>query len=112
MIETGRVITPNGLHLRTAPNDHSHVKATLPYGTVVDIDSHDGNWLKVIYGDKNGYLYKQYVAISNRPPPDIDLPHDPPPPAPSNFSLSGILIAVGLAFAAVVAWWFSWTGGN
>ena len=107
MIETGRVITPNGLHLRTAPNDHSHVKATLPYGTVVDIDSHDGNWLKVIYGDKNGYLYKQYVAISNRPPPDIDLPHDPPVVR----SYSKMVIALVIAVAAAIAYAYTYIVG-
>ena len=69
MIEVGRVIaSDSGLHLRKEANDKSTILATLPYGTIVDIDGREGNWLKTTYNYKTGYLYKQFVSVTSVPP--------------------------------------------
>jgi len=100
MIETGQVIPATGLHLRAKPEANSEILATLPQGTVIQIDGREGNWLRVIYNFKRGYLYKSYVDVLSLP--------DPKPPTRyilAIWTLAGVIIAAGMAFVYSVLGW-------
>lgn len=49
------------VYLRGAPSAQSDNLGTLDYGTALDLQSREGNWLKVTAGGKSGYVHKDYV---------------------------------------------------
>lgn len=49
------------LNMRSAPNATADKVAVLPNSTVVDIIGVNGNWLKVTYSDKTGYVSSDYM---------------------------------------------------
>jgi hypothetical protein len=103
MIKVGKVIAQNGLRLRKRPDVHSEVEATLPFGTVVDLDAAEGNWWRVKYKGTDGYLYKDYVEVLKVSPPDLDPPYDPPEQS-WNKTIVGLVVAIIAAIMAFV-WW-------
>lgn len=102
MIETGKITAKRGLHLRKEPDKHSEILATLPFGAVVNIQRHEGNWLRTSYNFKEGYLYDGYVTVSKVPVPDLDPPWDP-----AHYSLPlPVKIVIGLVATIVAVWFF------
>lgn len=57
---TGKVTTET-LNLRSEASTNSSVIALLNSGEEVDIISEEGNWYKVKYKDKEGYVSKDYI---------------------------------------------------
>ena len=104
MIEVGRVIARNGLNLRAKPEAHSEILATIPYNTAINIDSREGNWLRVNYQLKAGYLYKDYVTTSKIPVPDLDPPYEPPYGLPMGGRIVALLVLVLMVIWGVAAW--------
>ena len=48
--------TVNNVHLRSKPSTSSTKLATLKIGTKVNVIEMVGNWAKVMYGTKSGYI--------------------------------------------------------
>jgi hypothetical protein len=105
MIEVGRINAKSGLHLRKKPETSSEILATLPYDTAVNIEGREGNWLRVTYNFKAGYLYKDYVTASKIP--DLD-PLDPGPPyvLPMGGRIIALLVLALMVIWAIAAWVF------
>ena len=100
MTEIAKVTAKNGLHLRKDANARSEILATLPLGTEVTAISKDGNWLKVNYLFKTGFIYKDYVALSTKPSPDIDLPYT----LPTGTKIGALIVLALLAILAAASW--------
>lgn len=60
---TGIVNAPNGLVFRKEPSSSAEVITTLPDDAELDIIDNSGEWYKVIYDSKEGYVFGQYVEI-------------------------------------------------
>lgn len=103
----GIVIAKGGLHLREKADANSPILATLPYGTIVDIDAHSGNWYRVVYQSKTGYLYKDYMKVTEVPPKDP--PFNPPeqlqPWTKTLVALAIAIIATIIAFSYGAVKW-------
>ena len=65
-IKTGVVSTNNkGLNLRTTPDsDSNNIVGSLPKGTELNIigESDDGKWYKILYNDKELFVFKEWVG--------------------------------------------------
>ena len=61
---TGVVNAPNGLVLREAASKTANPLATLEDKEKVDIIEKDGEWYKIKYDSKEGYLFAEYVNVA------------------------------------------------
>lgn len=81
----GYVSAPAGLKLRSAPSTDSAELARAPYGTqirIVGVSDVKG-WVKVRYGDQEGFMYSQYISVQEPKPLPVPEPTLPPPPQPA-----------------------------
>ncbi|MCW5844306.1 MAG: DUF3380 domain-containing protein [Caldilinea sp.] len=72
----GLVNAPDGLNLRTAPGTDSTVIVTLAHETSLDVLLDAGDWLYVLAGPDDGYVFAAHVlrtvAVSTEPAPGSD----------------------------------------
>lgn len=89
------ISAPAGLKLRAAPSTSSAELARAPYGTQIRIVgvSDVKNWVKVRYGDKEGYMYSQYISTQEPKPLPTPEPTLPPPPTPVATNILDPLVA-------------------
>jgi len=60
------VNSSNGLNLREGPGTGYKTIANIPNGSKVDVISTQGDWVKVEYSGKEGYVSRQYIT-ENKP---------------------------------------------
>lgn len=62
------VNTPNHgtVNLRENPTITSKVLAQIPYGTELEATTYNGDWAKITYKDKNGYIINKFLETSNK----------------------------------------------
>lgn len=84
LAETGTVNVPE-LNFRENPSTNSDTLGVLSNGTKVNIISEQGDWYKIKYNNKEGYVSKQYVKkdVSNN---NNEIPEPTNTPAPTNTS--------------------------
>ncbi len=61
--KAGIVNAPNGLILREEPSKSGNVIMTVSDKSSVEIIEESGEWYKVKYNEKEGYLYAEYVDV-------------------------------------------------
>ena len=63
---TGIVNVPSGscLRLRESPNTNAKILAGVNTGTQVDVLSKEGDWYKVAFKDKTGYMHGDYLKVT------------------------------------------------
>ena len=64
LAKTGRVTT-RSLNIRKSPNSDSKVVGVLHEDDRVTIQSSSGSWYKITAGSKSGYVYKNYIRITD-----------------------------------------------
>ncbi len=64
-VKTIGFATANGLNIRSQANATSTIVATINRGAQVDVVSISGNWAKVKYNGKTGYINKIYLRLKN-----------------------------------------------
>ncbi|HWO98992.1 MAG TPA: S-layer homology domain-containing protein, partial [Bacillus sp. (in: firmicutes)] len=62
---TVAVSLTSGLNIRSGPSTSNGVIGTLSKGQTVPVLSVSGNWVKVQYGNKTGYVSKLYLKLKN-----------------------------------------------
>ena len=62
------VNTPNHgtVNLRENPTITSKVLAQIPYGIELEATTYNGDWAKITYKDKNGYIMNKFLETSNK----------------------------------------------
>ena len=62
------VNTPNHgtVNLRENPTITSKVLAQIPYGTELEATTYNGDWAKITYKDKDGYIMNKFLETSNK----------------------------------------------
>ncbi len=64
--QTGTVTTNGGrLNVRTGAGLDHTAFAQLPNGTTVEVIGEDGDWLKIILPERIGYVYSDYMTVSD-----------------------------------------------
>jgi len=58
------VVNDHGVRLRAAGSTDSEILATMDKGTAVTVTGSDGEWRRVMLGDRPGYIYGVYVTLS------------------------------------------------
>lgn len=71
---TGTVNAPNGLVFRTEPSGNPIT--TVPDKAEVNIIDENGEWYKATYNNQEGYLFKQYVNVSETIPEKEEEPNN------------------------------------
>lgn len=67
--QSGTVITKSSnLNVRTGPGLDHPAFTQLPNGSKVDVIGKDGDWLKVRFSDKTGYVHSAYVTLGETKP--------------------------------------------
>lgn len=74
---TGTVNAPSGLVLRGEASKEGTPLATVPDKTELEIIKDTGEWCKVTYNGKTGYLFGQYVKRKETPPQTPITPETP-----------------------------------
>ena len=74
---TGTVNAPSGLVLRGEASKEGTPLATVPDKTELEIIKDTGEWCKVTYNGKTGYLFGQYVNRKETPPQTPITPETP-----------------------------------
>ena len=59
-------ITASALNVRSEPNTSSNILGLLPNGAGIDLQEQVGNWYKISYNDKTGYISADYVSVSEK----------------------------------------------
>lgn len=60
------VSSSNGVNLREGPGSNKHVIASIPSGSKIKVLNTEGEWTKVEYDGKTGYVSSQYLS-DNKP---------------------------------------------
>ena len=64
--QTGTVTTNGGrLNVRTGAGLDHTAFTQLPNGTTVEVIGEDGDWLKIILPERIGYVYSDYMTVSD-----------------------------------------------
>ena len=64
--QTGTVVTNGGnLNVRTGAGTDNQAFTQLPNGTTVEVVGEDGDWLKIILPERIGYVYSDYMTVSD-----------------------------------------------
>ena len=76
--QTG-VVTADALNIRATASTDSNVVGVAHQGDKVTISDTNGNWYKISYNGRTGYVWKKYVKISSsgNPLPAAHLPTAP-----------------------------------
>ena len=61
-----KITSDGGLNLREDASTSSIILSTIPSGTYVDFLGNDGNWLKVNYKGKIGYISSEFGTITDK----------------------------------------------
>ena len=64
MAQTG-VVTADALNIRASASTDSNVVGVAHQGDKVTISDTNGNWYKISYNGRTGYVWKKYVKISS-----------------------------------------------
>jgi hypothetical protein len=56
------VNSANGINLREGPGTNHKTLVTIPNGSELTVTSMEGDWIKVRYEGRTGYVYKQYLS--------------------------------------------------
>ncbi|HDQ16446.1 MAG TPA: DUF3380 domain-containing protein [Bacteroidetes bacterium] len=64
--KSGRIIA-NVLNVRSQPNLQAEILGKLGKGDIVSVMKEFEEWIKIQYGDKEGYIYKQFVEMQDVP---------------------------------------------
>ena len=59
------ITAKSGLNIRATASASSNKLGLIKYGTTVQIVSESGNWYKINYNGKVGYIYKAYTKVSS-----------------------------------------------
>lgn len=59
------ITAKSGLNVRETASASSNKLGALKYGTVVQVISENGNWYKINYNGKIGYIYKDYTKVTS-----------------------------------------------
>ncbi len=65
--EKNGIVTARRLNVRKQPNTESQVLGVLQKGDVVNILKEFDEWLKINYGEREGFIYKTYVDFNDVP---------------------------------------------
>lgn len=60
--KTMYISSSNGVNLREGPNANKNVMASIPNGSKVKVLSSEGDWTKVEYDGKTGYVSSKYIS--------------------------------------------------
>ncbi len=63
--ETYNVAPENGLNVRATPSRNGKIIGKLNHLDDVEVISIDGNWAKIEYGDKEAYVYAEYLNVGS-----------------------------------------------
>ncbi len=64
--KTMYVHSVNGINLRQGPGTQHQVQSSIPHGSRIQVIDTNGDWAKVTYDGKTGYVSKQYLS-ENKP---------------------------------------------
>ncbi|WP_017299687.1 SH3 domain-containing protein [Nodosilinea nodulosa] len=62
------------LNVRSGPGTSFAVRGTIPMGAQAKIIQTQGDWLYIVTGPIEGWVYAPYVTILNQPGPGVDAP--------------------------------------
>ncbi len=65
--EKSGVITANNLNVRSQPNTEGEILGKVHKNDIVNILKELSEWVKIKYNDREAYVFKQYVEISDVP---------------------------------------------
>ena len=66
LASTGKV-TATTVRLRQQANTESEILEKLSQGTEVEVISLDGDWYRVSFNEKEGYIHKDYLEVTEEP---------------------------------------------
>lgn len=62
--EQARVVTPKGpLNMRKTPDEKGKLVESVPNKSMVEVDEVDGDWAKITYKKKTGYVKTEYLKL-------------------------------------------------
>ena len=62
--ESARVVTPKGpLNMRKTPDDKGKLVDSVPNKSLVEVEEVDGDWTKITYKKKTGYVRTEYLKL-------------------------------------------------
>lgn len=63
--ETYNVAPENGLNVRATPSRNGKIIGKLNHLDDVEVISFEGSWAKIEYGDKEAYVYAEYLNVGS-----------------------------------------------
>lgn len=70
------------LNVRSAPSESSAILGALKNGTVIEVTGSTGDWLKINYNGKTGYVHEYFTTPNLEDPKPVEPKPEPPKPAP------------------------------
>lgn len=58
-------VAADGVNMRSAPDSDSDIICELTIGEQVEVLAEDGNWYRILYNDRVGYVSKTYLFVSS-----------------------------------------------